>query len=329
MEKFGSIEQFKNVIQSVRRHSDKFEIPIPTMKFIGTVKIHGTNAGIVVDKNQNVIFQSRERELNIGSDNAGFCAWGITQKNLFLADSEIINDDFPGFEKIAFFGEWCGPGVQKGVAVSQLPEKIFVIFNITLIDSDGNRKELNPTEIGLYAPRLDNKIFTVYDFPTWEIDIDFNAPQLIQNDLVDITLQVENECPVGKHFGITGVGEGVVFWNPETNLKFKVKGEKHSNSKVNNIKKIAAVDIERMNSINEFVDTVMTENRMNQGLTKLGEMGLDIDIKNTGAFIQWCVKDCLKEEAEVIVHSNFNVKELSGKLSAKAKSFWFANINKF
>jgi hypothetical protein len=159
------------------------------------------------------------------------------------------------------------------------------------------------------------------------MDIDFNNPQLSQNLLVDLTLAVEEECPVGKHFGISGVGEGIVWWNADRNLTFKVKGEKHSVSKVKTIKEIAAVDIERMASLDAFIDTVITENRMNQGLTKLGEMGLEIDIKNTGAYIKWVVNDAMKEEQDVIIASSFDMKELGGKMSNKAKAFWFEKLN--
>ena len=50
--------------------------------------------------------------------------------------------------------------------------------------------------------------------------------------MIEITEAVENECPVGKHFGVSGVGEGVVWtcvsegWN-DSGTWFKVKGEAH------------------------------------------------------------------------------------------------------
>ena len=329
MEKFESIGQFRDVIKSVNDHCEKFGKEKPTLKFVGTVKIHGTNAAVNVDRNDNMVFQSRERELSIESDNAGFCMWGNRNKDILMQTIQNVRQKFTNFStRIVIYGEWCGPGVQKGVAVSQIPNKIFVIFNITIIVDEENRFELNPTQIGLVTVRSGD-IFTAYDFPTWEIDIDFNSPQTAQNRLVDLTLAVEEECPVGKHFGISGIGEGIVWWNPETNLKMKVKGEKHSVSKVKTVKQIAAVDLERMASVQEFVDSVMTENRLNQGLAKLSEMGLDnTDIKNTGAFIKWCVGDVLKEEGDLIVASNLDMKEVNPKLSEKAKNFWFTHINK-
>ena len=35
-----------------------------------------------------------------------------------------------GRETFAVFGEWAGPGVQKGVALSQLPKPIFCVFSL-------------------------------------------------------------------------------------------------------------------------------------------------------------------------------------------------------
>ena len=43
--------------------------------------------------------------------------------------------------------------------------------------------------------------------------------------------------------------------------KDKVKGEKHSSSKV---KKLASVDVEKLNSIKDFVDYAVTESRLEQ-----------------------------------------------------------------
>lgn len=340
MIKFGSIEQFKNTIKKVRDFSAKYGKPIPTLKFVGTTKLHGTNASVVCNPDGTHTFQSRERELSITSDNAGFCMWGMRnidslQKTIdWVTSSTPVNPN----ESIVIFGEWCGPGVQKGVAISEIPHKIFVIFNITIVEPienvdengvivDTKRREL-PPELIKEAVFRTPEIYSIYDFPTWELDIDFNAPQLSQNKLVELTLAVEEECPVGKQLGVSGVGEGIVWWNPEVDLTFKVKGKAHSVSKVRTIKEIAAVDIERMNSIKEFVDTVITENRLNQGLAKLGEMGLDIEVKNTGTFMKWVVSDGIKEEMDVIIASNFDMKEIGKIASDVAKAFWFKTLEK-
>lgn len=331
MIKFGSIEQFKNVIKSVRDFSKKYQKPHPTLTFIGTVKLHGTNASVVFSPDGSHEFQSRERVLSITSDNAGFCMWGERNIAALQAIYNNVLKTFPEYKdkKIVIFGEWCGPGVQKGVGISEISHKIFVIFNITIVkdEEDEARIELHPAQISAAVYGTED-IYTVYDFPTFTMNIDFEAPQLSQNALVDITMAVEEQCPVAKHFGVEGIGEGVVWWNHTHNLTFKVKGEKHSVSKVKTIKELAAVDIERMNSIKEFVDTVITENRLNQGLAKLSEMGLEIDVKNTGTFMKWVVADGIKEEYDVIVASNFDMKEIGRVASEVAKKFWFNTLEK-
>jgi hypothetical protein len=35
-------------------------------------------------------------------------------------------------QQLGIFGEWCGPGVQKNVALDKLPEKIFAVFSILI-----------------------------------------------------------------------------------------------------------------------------------------------------------------------------------------------------
>lgn len=137
MEKFGSIEQFKNVIKQVRDHAKWNGTPLPTLTFIGTTKLHGTHADWVIDlKTGSYVFQSREREISIESDNAGFAMWG--ERNIDTLKDMIasmhLDDDV---EKVMVSGEWCGSSIQKGVALNQLP-KMFVIYNVTLIDSNGN-----------------------------------------------------------------------------------------------------------------------------------------------------------------------------------------------
>lgn len=322
MEKFSSIEQFKNVIKQVRDQANWNGTPLPTLTFTGTTKLHGTNASVVFHKDGSHVFQSREREISIESDNAGFAMWGERNIDHFLRIFAKVHND--NCEKVAIWGEWCGGSIQKGVALNQLP-KMFVIFDIALIDAEGKRTHLTPTEMSNVIMRT-NEIKFIHDFKTWTIDIDFNSPETVQNQLVEWTIEVENECPVGKAFGVSGIGEGIVWVNHETNLKFKTKGSAHSASKVKTLKEIAAVDIEKMNSIKEFVSSVVTENRLNQGIDKLGEMGLEVDIKNTGTFIDWCIRDVIKEEHDTIVASGFDVKELMPKISEAAKQFFFTKV---
>jgi hypothetical protein len=177
---------------------------------------------------------------------------------------------------------------------------------------------------GISPQSNEQGIYHIGQFPTYEVEIDFENPELIQNTLIEITNKVENECPVGKFFGVSGIGEGVVFeaiGNPD--YQFKSKGEKHSSSKV---KSLNAVDVELVEEIKEFVDLVITENRLEQGLQYLQEMGFSLEPKSTGEFLSWIVKDVIKEEIDTIVANQFDVKKIKSAISVKAR-IWF--LNKF
>jgi hypothetical protein len=319
MKKYPSIVQFRNVIRAVREAHDyqgrdgenkpifEHKENYPVLKFRGTIKLHGTNAGIVKTSDGKIVFQSRERELSTHQDNAGFMNT-MTEKDLnFLFNRFDFNDS------IAIYGEWCGGSIQKGVAINSLP-KMFVIFGVMIDDA----------WIDLPADLHNNEdsIYNILQFPTYEIEIDFNAPELSQNRLIEMTIEVEDCCPVGKYFGIEGVGEGIVFScidNPE--FTFKSKGEKHSASKV---KKLNAVDTEKLSSINDFIELAVSENRLEQGISYFNENNIEVDSKNTGEFLRWIVNDVLKEEKDTIESSNLSEKDIKGAIVAKAR-VWFLN----
>lgn len=312
--KFDSIEAFKHAIKNVRDYANRHSVPVPTLKFKGTVKLHGTNAGIgYFPKTDTFTVQSRERILTINSDNFGFAMWvsGSAQIKKLM---DTYAEQYPFAESIYIYGEWAGPGIQKGVGISGIPEKSFFVFDVVV---DGESMFYKPLDFV-----SGNRVYFITDFPSWEIEIDFNRPELSQNQLVDITLAVEAECPVAKALGVSGIGEGVVWKNNETGVIFKVKGEKHSSTKVQTVKQIAETDITLYNAMNDFVDAVCSESRLQQGITKLSEMGLDTSAKNTGAYIKWVVQDVLKEEEAEIVKNQFEWKKVSGLITSKARNFF-------
>lgn len=319
MKKYPSIEQFRNVIKEVRLKHDykgkdsegkqiyKHTENYPTLKFNGTVKLHGTNASVVKYSNGNIQFQSRERILSLEYDNANFMLQ-MLPKNL-----DFLFKDFTFNDYIAIYGEWCGGNIQKGVAISGLP-KMFVIFGVKIDDN----------WIKLPSTLYDNSqnIYNILQFKTFEIDIDFNNPELSQNKLIEMTISVEDVCPVGEYFGVKGTGEGIVFvCESNPSFRFKSKGEKHSVSKV---KTLNSIDIDTVNSINEFVESVVTENRLNQGISYLIENNIEVDTKNTGQFLGWIVKDVLKEEIDSIVKNGLDVEKVKKTVVNKAR-VWFLN----
>ena len=322
MKKFTEIEQLRTVVKFVRERHDyggkdesgkpiyKNVSPYPKITFTGTVKLHGTNAAFVKYADGSIHYQSRERELSLEKDNAGFMAAfnGVDLSPLF--------DRFTFTESCAIYGEWCGGNIQQKVALSEL-EKMFVIFAVKIDD------EYCPITGNLQMP--EHRIFNILNFPLFHVDVDFNNPESIQNQLIEITESVEVECPVAKTFGVSGVGEGVVysaFWNDEY-LTFKVKGEKHQSSK---IKKLATVDTEKMESVSAFVDYAVTESRLDQGFAKLAEMGFEISEKSTGEYLRWLMNDIVKEESDTLEKSGLTIKDCQQKIVAIARRYFLANL---
>lgn len=286
MKKFTDIKQFRDVIREIKFNHDYkgndengdaiylHDSPYPTLNFRGTIKLHGTNSAIIKYKNnENYIFQSRERELELTKDNASFML-NMMNKNLDKLFENIQCNDY-----VAIYGEWIGQGIQKTVAISEL-EKSFVVFAIKIDDVYQDLKNY------IHIKNESERIYNILDFKTFNIDIDFNIPELSINTLRDWTIEVETECPVAKHFGISGIGEGIVFESFYDNKRyiFKSKGEKHQNSKV---KTLNTVDTELINNINEFVEYACTENRLKQGIDKMIELNIPITHESTGKYLQW------------------------------------------
>jgi len=332
--KFPKIGQFNSVVREVRQRHDfqgfddegnaiiRHDSPYPTIEFIGSVKLHGTNAAIVMCKGEIIGVQSRTRELSIQSDNAGFAQFvnDLPSSAKAALDQAIEWDDESTYY---IYGEWCGGNIQKGVAINQLA-KMFVVFAVKKVSAEVEEWQLF---VPMNAQALsDGQIFDIDRFQLFNIRIDFNRPELAQPELERITSMVEKECPVGKAFGVSGVGEGVVWEgiSAGNTLRFKVKGEKHSATKV---KTLAPVDIEKVASVNAFVERTVTENRLNQGLDYLREQGLEIDPKNTGVFLKWVGQDIFSEEMDCLTESGLERKDVGGEIAKAAKVFWWQRIN--
>lgn len=350
MIKFPSIEQYNTTIKNLThtlRYVGKDENgdaiydnvkQLPTIRFVGTVKLHGTNAGVVWNLETDEFWaQSRERILSIESDNAGFAYFAHNRKEVFKSMIfnyfNTIGELLPKTGCISLYGEWAGPGIQRGVGISEIETKSFFIFDMKYSENIGTEeetsvwlnhyvtKETPHGSVSLFT-HANLNIYDIFDFGEFIVDVDMNAPEYAVEELIRITQEVENCCPVAKYFGVDGVGEGVVY---RTNisgsaLRFKVKGEKHSSSKV---KKLASVDIEKVESIKEFVSYAVTENRLNQGIEQVFiQNNITPSISETGSFVKWVSSDVIKEELAVMQESGLEPKEVMGAVSKRAAA-WF------
>lgn len=306
--KFSSIKQFRSVVR---------EAPKKEIEFTGTVKLHGTNASVVMKSNYasapvSFYAQSRNNIISPEIDHYGFAQFVHENEDVLMNAADLVIEDSG---ELILFGEWCGKGIVKGAGISQV-EKMFVVFAVKIDNEWVNYEEWCETLKSFFAVAKKVGIFNIYNFPTYKISINFNMPELSVNKLGELTKSVEDHCPVAAAFGIDGIGEGIVWSNHEHGLRFKVKGEKHSISKV---KTLAPVDVEKLNSISEFLDYALTENRLLQAQS---EVNPTLDIKMMGEFIRWVFNDIIKEESDVLLENGLNEKDIGRHVSNRSRS-WF------
>ena len=340
MIKFPSIEQFRTVVSNVNRHFNFVgldengdaiydpTLPKPVITFKGTVKLHGTNAGVSYNALSGMWAQSRENIITPEKDNAGFAFFAYSHETELLRlffDVAAKEDIDLHKNTISIYGEWVGKGIQKGVGITNL-SKSFFIFGVKITPHTETEDELraNPAYWvdSSYLRDNDKGIYNIEDYTTYSIDIDFNMPQLVQNQLSELTIAVEEECPVAKSFGFSGIGEGIV-WSAEFKdivYRFKVKGERHSSSKV---KTLANVDVEKLESIQKFVEYAVTESRFNQAIENVFPNDEPIDVRKMGDVIRWVVNDVIKEEMDTMVENQVEPKEVNKYISSKVREMFF------
>lgn len=295
-----------------------------TVHYKAKIKLHGTSAAVQISADGTITPQSRTNFLSLENDNAGFCRWVVaTCMHMPGVGAMHYWDKAKGH---IIFGEWIGPGIQKGVAVSEIPKKVFAVFAARNIN-DPNSLIVEPEELR----HLVEGIPDVYVLPWYEKEIDINWKQsdeeltkttAIINDWV---AAVEASDPwVEATFGVKGTGEGLVFYPTSeahlgfvsfTNLVFKAKGEKHKNIKT---AAPAQVNPEAVVSVDAFVELVLTLARLEQGATSIG----GFDMKLTGKFVNWCLADVQKETTDELEASGLDWKQVEKPLTNKAR-LWY------
>ncbi len=344
LKKYHKIPQFNSVVRSVSENSSyigkkKSGEPIydstrpkPKIKFKGSVKLHGTNAGIHYDVESNEIKTFKRNGWCRQDGHYGFPQYVENYKNEFKELFDSVSFYYckygPAPKEIIIHGEWAGKGVQKGVAISEL-DKAFYIFDIKIIDADDNESYMDLDDIN-QTVFIHNDVHEiprchVIDLITFtkEIIIDFENPLLSVPELERLTLEVEECCPVARQFGVEGIGEGIVWtgYSPTGDRYiFKVKGQKHSVTKT---KTLAPVDLEKLNSVNEFVDYCVTENRVRQGM----EFTQAIDMKGTEDLIRWVINDIRDEETNTLNANGLTMKDVARALSKRIVQVFKKELN--
>lgn len=92
------------------------KIPRLSRECVITEKLDGTNASVLVGEDGSFFVGSRTRWITPEQDNYGFAKWAVGHRDELIAGL--------GFGH--HFGEWWGPGIQRGYGVA---EKRFSLFN--------------------------------------------------------------------------------------------------------------------------------------------------------------------------------------------------------
>lgn len=334
--KFPKITQFRHTVDQLKPKTifdpetkTTSQEKALTLEFCGTVKLHGTNAGVGYSKKHGLWCQSRNRILTEKSDNQNFAKFVQQHRETFEKFFDTFN--FSEKEKFVIYGEWCGKGIQKNVAVCELPKR-FVIFSMLHVGADNKELWLSVEQIKEHVNSLKSipesekepvkDIDCIYNYPVYYISIDFNDPAASQKDLESVTDDVEKRCPYASANGVNGIGEGVV-WRAEHpdlgEIRFKVKGEQHSVTKPK--QSTAAIQPEELESINKYVEYVCNENRFQQALdTVIGKR--NPKMSDIGNFTQWVVKDIESEENDTVEFNNLNPRICRKQVSSAARK-WF------
>jgi len=114
MFKYPSIEQFRHTVKDVENKECSKEIT-----FNRTVKLHGSNAAVVLDIESGEVYaQSRNRIITPEDDNAGFAKYVEENKEelkgIIEKYTKYYGDD-TNPSHVVIYGEWCGEGIQRGV----------------------------------------------------------------------------------------------------------------------------------------------------------------------------------------------------------------------
>lgn len=349
---FGSIEKFEVVLKNIK-HTASYKgldengkviydrLPdLPKVEAIGTEKIHGTNASICVTADDFWV-QKKTDIITPTNDNAGCAFFAMQNKDAWIRLANQLAYEYNiDLTKniITIFYEWCGGNIQDNSCVSKLDKRSIIFQYFKVAPLEGNETEKNiwletrarlhkkPDCAFEWIESPENNIFNIRNFPFYRFEIDFANPNKSINEMVDIVLnKIEPNSPVGRSFGIDGnVGEGIVvtFEYKGEIFRFKVKGEKHSKSKVKTLQPIDdSKDKAKMECANKVTPAWRLEQAM-QNLFGIAYENKEPTSKDISDFIKEVTKDIVKEELDTIASFGLELKSIHAYVS-KICVQWF------
>lgn len=242
-----------------------------------------------------------------------------------LADYYNIDLDH---NTISVFFEWAGGNIQKNSACSGLDKAAYIFQHAKVTPHD---EEQSAYWVETHkANDTGQNIYNVNQFQTWTVEVDLHNPALSVNEMVKLVEEViEPNSPLGQELGQeNNIGEGVVGTALiQGNVyRFKVKGEKHANSK---IKKLKVVDEAKINKVNEIAEKVTPEWRLEQMYdlaNNRGQGGVP-SMTNMGPYMKLLSKDISDEESELLIENGLELKEVMPVVSRIARHYFSERLN--
>ena len=334
--KWPSIEAFHNVRKAIKKYphisNGKFNVT-----YRGKVKLHGSNFCIqIAAKDSKMLVQSRKKVITPEMDNAGSAAWAYEAKESWKAiDWNKVRAFSPKVSTVCFFGEWSGKGIQAGTAVNEIGKKILALFSVMLILEDEEPPIFltDPADISTVLPNVPDTYVLPFYGEAIVVDYYKSAEELQETvDIFNKAVEGVEACDpwVKETFGVEGVGEGIVYYPVSkehlgkesfSNLAFKAKGEKHKAVKQ---KKSVQADSEVVTSVSEFVELVVTEARLEQGV--VDGCDSEYETKKIGMFLGWVGKDVKKECQSELEASSLEWKQVHKSITSKARMWYMHKI---
>ena len=314
--KFPKIGKFLEFVKTVKKLNvnDKFIIK-------GTVKAHGTNTSWIYRKDEgSVVCQSRNRILSHDSDQFGFWTFSQSEKvKIFMC---ALTSKLEATQEVIVYGEWVGPGIQRDVGVSNLECKKFLIFDVMV---DGEFLEFPFWELTNFIDLFPENTHIMSEFWSGGYILDLNNLSKCEDELIELTQKVEDQCPIAEYFDIDGIGEGIVwrYYFEGSVYRFKVKGDKHSVT----MKKPAKVfDENKDKTIKAFVDYAVPQGRLLYCLDSYKESNgiTEIESKDIGPFVKHVKADVFSEEMSTLKAMGLESKDVQSAIGRRA-SEWIRN----
>ncbi|ELR17194.1 phenylalanyl-tRNA synthetase beta subunit, putative [Acanthamoeba castellanii str. Neff] len=308
----------------------------------GKVKLHGQNGGVTIEAGGRVGAQSRNTFLDKGTGLGEY----VHHNRAYFADLFRPHAD-QSYTRLSVFGEWCGARVQKGVALSMLAKPIFAVFAIQMDDAI----LYEPEDLTAFLTHNNTLPDEMHVLPWHTEAMEFNLADTAhvesRLDTVNgLTDAIDSEDPwVLRTFGVRGPGEGLVWYPINVDLAtddepsakglkmkavsgevyasfvFKTKGEKH---RVVGTKKAAQVKAPTAENASKYVELMLPEPRLQQGVQSVGGM----EKKHIAAFIKWVVADVEKEGKDELAASGLEWKQVAPLITTKAREWFLAQSSK-